>query len=600
MAALTSNIDISGGTPQADVLNQVKTRFEMLAGQRAQLESVWREIVEVAFPTGPHMEFLDAGNGRTYQSVWTEPRSAKRSRQLYDITGVTALDRVTAGIESLITPQGQSWHELAFRDVGSPQPELAEELWMEALLNYMFAVRYDPRSGFLVSHQRALLSTLSLGTGVFYIEESFGLRDSSEVQVPYRFRPVPLNEAYLAVNDFGEHDTCIRSFRLSYVQAYDKWGDRNHPTVIEKAQDPRQMDQTGHFLHAVIPTDQLKGVNNRFNWTSLYIDLDHTHLVGRGGFHDFPFVVYTWTQPAPHLAYGESPAMVALPELKSLQLMSRDALLASQLNIRPPVATAYDLDRPVNLNPGAINPKMVDPNTGRPLIQRVMDSIDPRLAEATMEQRRQAVRQALYTDLFAVLVDKPNMSATEAMIRNQEKGELLGPAASRIQTGLSRMVDRELGILLRKGAFDTGSFLEPPDSVRGRDVKVRFTSPIDRARQLSEVTGMQQTLELAAGLGQFDPNVIDIMDADAMLSRARYLLGAPASAERDPAMVANLRQERAAAANAQQSVAATQQAAETAGALGPAAEGLGAMAEIAQNAGIDPSLLPALSQEIGV
>ena len=289
--------------------------------------------------------------------------------------------------------------------------------------------------------------------------------------------------------------------------------------------------------------------------------------------------------------------MVALPEMKSLQAMSRDSLLASQLGVRPPVATAYDLDRPVNLNPGAINPKMVDPNTGRNLIQPILAPGDPRFFEATMELRRAHIRQALFTDLFAVLIDKPNMSATEAMIRNQEKGELLGPAASRIQVGLSRLVDRELAILERKGAFRPDSLFAPPEDTQGSDIEVKFNSPIDRARQMPEITGMQQTMELAAAMAQFEPGVLDNFDTDAMFSRARYLLGAPPLAQRDPQMVENLRQERANAANAMQGAAAAQQAVETAGKLGPAAEGMGAMAQVMQNAGIDPNMVAGIPQQ---
>jgi hypothetical protein len=333
----------------------------------------------------------------------------------------------------------------------------------------------------------------------------------------------------------------------------------------------------------------MKGASSFFPWTSIYVDFDARQIVSENGYFEFPFVVYTWTVPH-NSPYGESPAMVALPELKSLQLMSRDALLASQMGIRPPVATAFELDRPVNLNPGAINPKMVDPNTGRPLIVPVLTPGDPRLFEATMELRRQAVRAALFSDLFNVLANKPNMSATEAMIRNQEKGELLGPAASRIQIGLSRCVDRELAILQRKGAFDQGSVFVPPESIMGKTINVAFTSPIDRARQMPEVTGMQQTLEFASGMAAFAPEVLDNFDTDAMITRARYLLGAPPLAQRDPKQVQRLRKEKADAANAQQMASMATQAVETAGGLEPAAQGITAMGDLARNAGINSQL----------
>jgi hypothetical protein len=565
----------------------IVSRYETLAGDRSGWEGVWREINAVLFPSGPRMDNLSRTGSRNQNDVWQEPKSAARARKMYDATGAIALDRAVAGVESMITPQAQQWHELGFGDPNAPKPSIAEETWLDNLTEYLFKMRYDPSTGWLLSHQRALASTLALGTGVYYVEEAFGTRGKSESRVPMRYQPVPLDEAYLDCDEFGQHNVMLRMFSLTAIQAFERFGEKNTPVIIEYANDPARMDKMFPFIHAVMPREQLKGSDTDHSFVSVYMDYERRTIVGQGGFYEFPFVVYTWTLPSSS-AYGESPGMIALPELKSLQLMSRDSLLASQIAIRPPVGTAFELDRPVNLNPGAINPKAIDPNTGRPLIAPIVTPGDPRLFEATMELRRQHVRQALFTDLFNVLVNKPNMSATEAMIRNQEKGELLGPAASRIQVGLSRCIDRELGILARKGAFERGSILAPPESLRGKDVDVKFTSPIDRARQMPEVTGMQQTLEFAAGVGQFSPEIFDNFDADAMVTRARYLLGAPPLAMKDPKLVAQLREEKARAAAQQQQMMAAQQAVDTMGGLGPAAEGMSAMGDVMAKAGINP------------
>jgi hypothetical protein len=573
------------------------TRYETMSGDRAGWEGVWREINDVMFPNGPRMDNMSSTQARTTNDVWREPVSARRSRRMYDATGAISLDRAVAGVESMITPQAQQWHELSFGDPNAPAPTLEEEKWLDSLTEYLFRMRYDPSSGWLLSHQRALASTLALGTGVYYVEEAFGTRSKTEAQIPMRYQPIPLDEAHLDCNEWGEHNVMLRMFQLTAIQAYERFGDRNSPTLIQHAKDPARMDKFFPFLHAVMPTEQLRGAMTDQPFVSVYMDYNNRTIVSEGGFYEFPFVVYTWTLPS-QSAYGESPGMIALPELKSLQLMSRDSLLASQLSIRPPVGTAFELDRPVNLNPGAINPKAVDPNTGRSLIQPIVQAGDPRLFEATMELRRQHVRAALFTDLFNVLVNKPNMSATEAMIRNQEKGELLGPAASRIQVGLSRCVDRELGILARKGAFERGSMIAPPDSIRGRDVSVKFSSPIDRARQMSEVTGMQQTLEFSAGIGQFNPEVFDNFDADAMVTRARYLLGAPPIAMKDPKVVQQMREAKANAAAQQAQMASASQAVDTMGGLGPAAEGMQAMGDVMAQAGINPGAA-GVAQSVG-
>ena len=579
-------------------LKPLIARFERMAGDRAAWENVWREINAVCYPTGPRLDHMESRGGRSFDETVSEPGSSRRSRKMYDATGAIALDRVTSGVESLITPQGQMWHELAMTDPQAPQPTLEQEAWLDNVSNYLFGIRYDPRSGWLLSHQRALSSTLALGTGVYACEEAFGVRDKTEREIPYRYCPVPLNEAYLGCDDYGEHNVNIRSFRLSAVQAMEKFGDKNSDVVKEHAKDPARQDMRFQFLHCVMPVEQCRGFDDKdFKFTSIYIDLDQQHMISQSGFYEFPFVVYTWTLPST-TAYGEAPAMVALPELKSLQMMSRDSLMASQLSIRPPVATAYELDRPVNLNPGAINPKMIDPATGRPLVAPVLAPGDPRFFEATMELRRQHIRQALFSDLFAVLTDKPNMSATEAAIRNQEKGELLGPASSRIQVGLSRLVDRELAILLRKGAFDQGAMLAPPDETPDSDIGVKFNSPIDRARMMPEVTGMQQAMEFAGGMAQFAPEVLDNIDADAAFARARYLLGAPPLSQRPQEQVEQLRKQRAEqqAQQAQQEQAV--QAMDSAANLKPLAEGMGGMAEMAQNAGIDPTMIAGITQPV--
>ena len=51
----------------------------------------------------------------------------------------------------------------------------------------------------------------------------------------------------------------------------------------------------------------------------------------------------------------------------------------------------------------------------------------------------------MFVNLFQTLVQNPQMTATEALIRQEEKGALLGPSGSIIQAGFAANLDRELG-----------------------------------------------------------------------------------------------------------------------------------------------------------
>lgn len=601
--ATLSPLRWSGLNTAADVCR----RFEFLVSDRWRLEAIWRDVTALFYPLGPRWEDMESRGGRTMDPVWQEARSARRGRHLYDSTAIQASGRLSAGMESMITPQAQKWHsldlenEFAETDDGVAEASLSwnEEVWRDKTVNLLFKTRYDPRSGWLRAHQNALYSTVALGTGVYFAEENPGSAAQPAHEVPTKYITIPLNEVFLQINSQLEYDTCFRFFKLSAKQAVAKFGqERVSQMIREKAADPAQMDQRYDFLHAVYPARELssRAIPGNKPYASMYVEMDTKHEIAFNGFWEFPYIVYTWNL-VENQPYGEAPSFTILPEAKTLQLMARDEVLASQNNIRPAVATAFELERAVNLNPGMINPNMIDPSTGRPLIQRIIEPVDPRMWEATIDARRQRIMSGMYMDLFAVSNDTEYRTATEVAIRDAEKAELLGPAASRIQSGLANLVERELGILERKGAFRPGSAYAVPDTIaeRGAGVNVRFTGPIDRARRMSEVTGMQQTVEFAAMLGQIKPEVFQNLDADSMLRNARVLFGAPATSVRDPEVVAD---ERKRSDQQQQSMGVAemmQQSGEAAKSLGEGAtagaQGMNDLATAMAGSGIDPSML---------
>jgi hypothetical protein len=118
------------------------------------------------------------------------------------------------------------------------------------------------------------------------------------------------------------------------------------------------------------------------------------------------------------------------------------------------------------------------------------------------------------------------------------------------------------GILERKGVFEGEGPLSPPETMLGRGFGVRFRSPLDRLRRASELIGVQQTFEFAGQIAQFDPTVLDRLDADRALDLAQEINGAPRAIFKRDEEVEQLRAEREQLAPAQAALAA---AAEMAG-----------------------------------
>jgi hypothetical protein len=189
-----------------------------------------------------------------------------------------------------------------------------------------------------------------------------------------------------------------------------------------------------------------------------------------------------------------------------------------------------------------------------------------------IQAKRENLRESLYINLFALMVQNPRMSATEALIRANEKGELLGPAGSRIQESLSRLIDRELGILQRFGLFDQDSVFKPPRSIQGRSIGPKFTSPLDRLRRSKEAEAVIRTLEIVSPIATFDQGVFDNLDGDETTRLVGEVMGMPRKALRRREEVAELRAQRAQQQAMEQQLAMAQAAAKAAHDAAPALE----------------------------
>lgn len=528
------------------IVQDVLDRFRQLETEREPWVTAWTDSARYVLPDSERFDsFFSSsagGRGQAMDTVVSEPVASLRGREIYDMTSLWAIDRGASGTLSLITPQTGTWHDVKSSDPFAPDPTDIETRWYEAVRDYLFAARGNPQSGFWVAHKAAMRSTWAFGTAVVFIENG-----KPGISSPFSYHYVPLSQCHLAANFNGEIDTNYRLFRLSACQAVQRFGKGVSAKTQAMADDPKKQDQAVTILHAVQPRDETgsSGNSNRdMAWASYYCEVQEKHLIGESGFVQFPFRVDHWqrnnTGP-----YAEGPISLAIADIKSINLLSKMALQAAQQGVKPPMATPSDGLNRLNLNPGAMNPGAMAAN-GAMLVAPLVTAQRPDFAEQILETKRNQIRTTLYVNLWQTLTDPQNgMTATEALIRNQEKGDLLGPVGSSLQAGLATQVDREMGILIAREAFGPGSPLEAPQSVQGRRIGVRFTSPLDRLRRLAEFRGMQEVWGFAAMMAQAGrPEVFDKLDADESIDLAQEILGAPRKIMTKDDALAQHRQQR--------------------------------------------------------
>lgn len=526
-------------SPTAD---SVIKRLSELQGIRVAHEAVWQQIAKVAAPDAGDFSYSSL-HTKTSTTLFDIPQAAKRSKDLYDTTAVVGVDRLASIIESLICPQNERWHDLDVLDFSHEESTDEEKRWLERLRNLMFRVRYDSDSGWTASLQTTLRRLAGFGNGFMFVDEGYDDR------ALIRYRAIPLEEGYAGEDHLGYIDQFYRPYTLTARQALQKFGDKL-PEAIKMAAT-NEPNKRFSFIHAIGPREdwgRLPGVLGA-KYYSVHVSLEETKVVSTSGFHEFPIIDFRWL-PNPGQVYAEGPVQKCLADIQSLNLLAKNELIASQQAVKPPLIMAHAgvMNRP-NSNPGAVNFGGMNAQ-GQRLVDTLFTHQRLDFAAAVRTAKASQVKECLYLNLFQILVQGPQMSATEALIRAQEKGDLLGPAGGRLQQSLSNLIERELGILARKGAFAETSVYRVPPSLQGKALGAQFVSPLDRMRRASEAQGFERTMVLMQPLLAVDPELADHIDGDPAFRGLADVNGMPAKWLRPMDQVIERREQRRAAESA--------------------------------------------------
>jgi hypothetical protein len=404
-----------------------------------------------------------------------------------------------------------------------------------------------------------------------------------------RYRSLPVAEVWVARNKWGDVDTLHRRYKRSARVAYQEFGDKLPSKIIDMAKKSSQCEEMVEFIHSICPNYDRKA--RRINGESVYLDgpfkschvvVDGEAIVKERNFSSFPVACFNWGRDDGD-DYGTSPVIELLTEVREINAVRKGTLRGLQGITDPALALGGKLDWLPPLDPGARIPGAIDDN-GRLMAQPIVTGARPDYAFQYIEQSRNTIQEGLYVNLFQTLVSKPgNQTATEALIRQEEKGALLGPAGSSIQGGLSMQTDRELSILESKGLYEPDSRFVPPASLEGKSIRVQFTSPLDILRKAGEAKSVVETWSFAGQMAQLKPEILDNLDPDESLRVFHGAGRAPQSILKRKEEVEADRAAKAKAAQAQMGMAAAQQGAAV------AADAVPAMAKAAE-AGLLPGI----------
>ena len=389
----------------------------------------------------------------------------------------------------------------------------------------------------------------TIGHGVMLIEDN--VKDGTLLFTTQR-----CNEIYLDVNSKGEIDTVFRKYLMTVRNAVEFFGlDKLDDTVKAQYEEVSQWNNKIEILFCVMPREDYNPNmpdSKNMPYAAIYIDKSHNKLIEESGFTEMPYSIFEWDQ-IPGLAYSNSPAINALPDIKFLNIATKTSEEIAQTSAEPPMKVSAEV-REINILPRGMT---YLPNANS-ILEPVKTGENYPITIQITQQIEQRVKDWFNVDFFLMLQQKQGkMTATEVMELQGEKSAVLSNLIVNLNSALSKIIERSFNLLMNAGRLPL-----PPQTLSGTNtaMKIDFMGPLAVAQKKYHTAGgIASAMQLAGGIMQLFPNSGDFIDADELVKRAMEGQGMPQAVIREDDDVQKLREQRVKAQQQAQAQAQQQQ-----------------------------------------
>lgn len=477
-----------------DLAKQILSRQNHLENLRANYTDRWQEVADFVCP------YRDDIRGNLV-------KGEAKGKKIFDGTAVSAAVLAADGIHGYHVSPAFPWFKYQMnRKQVNKIPVVMD--WLQENEFNMYMVLN--RSNFYSEMWSFIYDGFTIGTAVIYDEE-----DIAEGRHIYEC--VPPGESYIEENRYGEIDVLHRKRKLTARKLVQMFPDK----ITEDVKVVAQNDPFHEFevIHAVYPRDEFDtrkkdSKNKRF--ASVWLLLSGNTVLRESGFDKFPYHVWRYLRDGKS-PYGLSPAMLAMSDIKGINLMSKTIQGAAQLHVEGAYNIPEYLQGKVQLRPRGQNfvksgDSITRVDTGSGTFPIGIDR---------EQAKQQSIRERFHVDTFLMLstmqAQSGNRTATEVIEMMAEKAAILGAELGPLNTILDNLLDYTYEIEVNAGRMP-----EPPDvlfEISATDPNLRFDpqymGPLAQAQrdrfQSDWVTKLTNRL---TPIIQIDSSVVDNIDTD--------------------------------------------------------------------------------------
>ena len=470
-------------------------------------------------------------------------RGLEINNAILDPTATFATRICAGGLMSGLASPSRPWFKITPAMRGVTIDDAARQ-WLDTVEDVVYTVL--ARSNFYNAFAQECEDIVVYGTAVNIIYED--QKDLIRCYTPC------VGEYYLASGATMRVNRMERAFVQTVGQMVDFFGVDNCPPDIQKLWNEKGGATTTERLvahciepnYAIGPKGNIGKIPGDFTWREVYwvYGTGVDYPLSMRGFMESPFTASRWATQS-NDAYGRSPGMDILPDVRQLQVETMRKAEAIEKSVRPPlIGSAELMNQPGSKLPGHLTLLNGDVSAGKGIRSIYETNFDLDHISQDIALIQQRIKTGLFNDLWLLIsTETPNQkTATEINAKLQERMSVLGPVIENLLSeSLQPKLKRIFGILKRRGMIPA-----PPKSMQGIPLDIQFISVLALAQKAANLTGLESLVRMGGAIAQIGkPEVLDLIDGDEVLREYSDMLGNKQKSLKGPKTVDGIRQQRA-------------------------------------------------------
>lgn len=461
---------------------------------------------------------------------------------LWDTTAEQALVVFAAGVVSFLTPTGERWFRYEPRDKKNVSQAFKE--WLDDCSEKV-AAEIASSNFYEVWHEDCL-DAGCFGSSLLRVDEY-----PEEAEGILNFTNIPVGTFYWREDNRGRIGTVTRSWKWSAHQAAEEFGVDALTPRLRKAYESAEKqasEQKFHFIELIRKRrkdDVVQGPTtaDRRPWECVYVVKEDNAVIKEDGYYENPYAGLRLMR-SNNEVYGRGPGTQAMPEIKMVNRMEEDITTIVERMAKPswvmPDDTAYQPDN----RPDGVT--FWDASKGaayKPEQIELKNRVD--MAEQKTEQKRRAIRDYFFNDMFKLLTQQEEMqrekTAYEVSQMVAERMILFSPIFGRItQEKLNPLLYRVFSIMYRNGRFKPLPVGIDPNL----EFEVAYVSKIALAIKAIQNQALATAIQLIQTMVAIDPTVVYLLKTQESARQVLSNAGVPSGWIRSPGEVQALAQKQ--------------------------------------------------------